>query len=281
MNRKLKEVIIGRPGVDGKVSLVHVLSRRNLKDADPLLLMDAFKSDDPGEYSAGFPMHPHRGIETISYVYSGSMVHKDSLGNEDAVSDGGVQWMTAGSGIFHEEMIPAVPHLLGVQIWLNLASKDKMAQPSYHNISDIREIPFDGGFVRLLAGQYENSKGFQSKYQAVTYLDVHIYPGSKFEMDLEEDRTLMLFALIGEAYVEDQLIPNFSAGLGEDKGDKVVIENRSDQEVSILLFTSKKIQEPVAWPTGPIVMNTQEEIDLAYQEIEDGTFLKDHIDMNA
>lgn len=280
MNRKLKEVVIGRPGVDGAgVNLIHVISRRHMKDSDPLLLLDAFRSDNPDDYTAGFPMHPHRGIETISYVYNGTMVHRDSLGNEDPVNDGGVQWMTAGSGIFHEEMIPARPYLLGVQLWLNLSKKDKFAPPAYHNISDIREIPFDGGFVRLLAGEYHNSKGFQSQYQPVTYLDVHIYPGSSFEIDVEDDDSIVLFSLIGEAYVEGEKIPNFAAGLVEDGGKKLVIENRSDEEVAILFFSSKRIEEPIAWPTGPIVMNTQEEIDQAYKEIEDGTFLKEKITM--
>lgn len=281
MNRKLKEVVIGRPGVDGAgVSLVHVLSRRNLKDADPLLLLDAFRSDNPDDYTAGFPMHPHRGIETISYVYKGTMVHKDSLGNEDAGNDGGVQWMTAGSGIFHEEMIPARPYLLGVQLWLNLKAEDKMVDPAYHNISNIEEIHFDGGYVRLLAGTYKGSQGFQSKYQPVTYLDIHLNPGASFETDLEEDDSVTLFALIGQAYVEGELIPNFAAGLVEDKGNKLVIENRSEEEAAILLFSSKKIDEPVAWPPGPIVMNTQEEIDQAHREIRDGTFLRKKITMD-
>lgn len=281
MNRKLKEVVIGRPGVDGAgVSLVHVLSRRNLKDADPLLLLDAFRSDNPDDYTAGFPMHPHRGIETISYVYKGTMVHKDSLGNEDAVNDGGVQWMTAGSGIFHEEMIPARPYLLGVQLWLNLKAEDKMVDPAYHNISNIEEIHFDGGYVRLLAGSYKEHKGFQSAYQPVTYLDVRLNPGASFEIDLEEDDSVTLFALIGQAYVEGELIPNFAAGLVEDKGNKLVIENRSEEEAAILFFSSKKIDEPVAWPPGPIVMNSQEEIDQAHRDIKEGTFLRKKITMD-
>lgn len=281
MNRKLKEVVIGRPGVDGAgVSLVHVLSRRTLKDADPILLLDAFRSDNPDDYTAGFPMHPHRGIETISYVYKGTMVHRDSLGNEDAVNDGGVQWMTAGSGILHEEMIPERPYLLGVQLWLNLKAEDKMVDPAYHNISNIEEIPFDGGYVRLLAGSYKNSQGFQSKYQPVTYLDVHINPGTSFEIDLDDDDSVTLFALIGEAYVGEDLIPNFAAGLVADGGNKLVIENKSEEEAAILFFSSKRIKEPVAWPPGPIVMNTQEEIDQAHRDLKDGTFLKEKITMD-
>lgn len=281
MNRKLKEVVIGRPGIDGAgVSLVHVLSRRTLKDADPLLLLDAFRSDNPDDYTAGFPMHPHRGIETISYVYKGTMVHKDSLGNEDAVNDGGVQWMTAGSGIFHEEMIPERPYLLGVQLWLNLKAEDKMVDPAYYNISDIEEIPFDGGYVRLLAGSYKEHKGFQSKYQPVTYLDVHLNSGASFEIDLEEDDSVTLFSLIGESYVEGELISNFACGLVEDKGGKLVIENRSQEEAAILFFSSKRIDEPVAWPPGPIVMNSQEEIDQAHRDIKEGTFLRKKITMD-
>lgn len=132
MIRKIKRVVRGKAGVDGAgVHLTHVLSRHTMHDTDPLLLLDAFDATDPADYVAGFPMHPHRGIETISYVVEGTMVHRDSLGNEDAVTGGGIQWMTAGSGILHEEKLPPVERLFGVQLWLNMKKEDKFAPPAY------------------------------------------------------------------------------------------------------------------------------------------------------
>lgn len=283
MNRKLKRVVEGEKGVDGAgVHLMHVLSRHTMEDTDPLLLLDAFDATDPTKYEAGFPMHPHRGLETISYVYNGTMVHKDSLGNEDAINDGEVQWMTAGSGIFHEEKLPPRPRLLGVQIWLNLSKEDKWVNPEYYSINkeEIEEISFDGGYLRLLAGKYLDHEGFKSKNQPVNYYDIHISPKEKFEIEVESDDSITLFSLIGEAYVEGEKIPNFNAGILNMDGNKVIIENKSDEEVAILFFSSKRLDEPIAWTPGPIVMNTQEELDIAYKEVEDGNFIKDEIEMN-
>lgn len=283
MNRKFKRIVQGEMGVDGAgVHLYHVLSRHTMEDTDPMLLLDAFDSTDPTKYEAGFPMHPHRGLETISYVYHGTMVHRDSLGNEDAINDGEVQWMTAGSGILHEEKLPPRDRLFGVQIWLNLSKKDKWTSPEYFSINkdEIKEIDFDGGYLRLLAGKYLDNEGFKSKYQPVNYYDIHIEPGKKFEIDIEDDDSITLFALIGEAFVEDEKLPNFNAGILNMDGNKVVIENKSEEEVAILFFSSKRLDEPIAWTPGPIVMNTQEELDTAYQEIKDGNFIKDKIDMN-
>ena len=146
MKRTVKSQVRGFRTVDGAgVSLVRVLGHETTQEFDPILMLDSFDSVNPDEYTAGFPIHPHRGIETISYLYRGKMVHKDSLGNEDAIGDGEVQWMNSGSGIMHEEQVPAADRLLGVQLWLNLPAKDKMSQPSYHRISrdDIEEIKIE------------------------------------------------------------------------------------------------------------------------------------------
>lgn len=282
MNRTVKRIVEGEPGIDGAgVHLTHVLSRHTMHDSDPLLLLDAFDSTDPKQYTAGFPMHPHRGIETISYVYNGTMVHRDSLGNEDAISDGGVQWMTSGSGILHEEKLPPVERLFGVQLWLNMKAKDKMAEPAYTPIrsEEIKEILFDGGILRLLAGRYENHEGYISKYQAVDYYDVHIDPGKKFEMMVDENRSITLFTLIGEAEVEGERIENFRAAI-LNSGDTLAIDNKTREEIAVLVFISDPIKEPIAWRPGPIVMNTEEELDRAYDEIKKGTFIKDAIHMN-
>ncbi|NVF12295.1 pirin family protein [Anaerococcus sp. AGMB00486] len=281
--RKIIDIVKPEKGIDGAgVHLYHVLSRETMLDTDPLLLLDAFDSTDPKQYEAGFPLHPHRGIETISYVYKGTMVHKDSLGNEDAVNDGEVQWMTAGSGIFHEEMMPPVEKLYGVQLWLNLKSDDKFTVPEYFAISKdkIEEIKFDNGYLRLLAGNYKDHQGFISKHQPVNYYDIHINPNSPFELDLEDDDSITLFALIGNFTVGDKTVEKFHAGLVERKGEKILIENKTDKEIAVLAFISKRIDEPIAWTPGPIVMNTQEELDKAYEEVRNGTFIKDDIDMN-
>lgn len=281
MNRKISRIAEPKEAVDGSVRLNHVLSRDTMYDADPLLLLDAFDSTDPSQYEKGFPMHPHRGIETISYVYEGSMVHKDSLGNEDAITGGEVQWMTAGSGILHEEQMPPTERLFGVQLWLNLAKKDKWVTPQYQAIrkEDIKNIGFEGGFLKLLAGTYKGHQGFISKNQPVDYYDVHINPGQTFEMNLEEDDSLTLFSLIGQVEVQGQVLKNFHAGM-TGQGDKLVLENKTQEEIAVLVFRSRKINEPIAWTPGPIVMNTQEELDQAYKEIEDGTFIQEEITMN-
>ncbi len=163
MERKISQQVRGYRTTDGAgVSLVRVLGNQTVQAYDPILMLDSFDSTNPDDYTAGFPLHPHRGIETISYVYRGYMTHKDSLGNEDTIGDGEVQWMTAGSGIMHEEKLPAAERLLGVQLWLNLPAKDKMAPPAYHSIknADIEDIDFNWGKLRLLAGEFEGKVCF-------------------------------------------------------------------------------------------------------------------------
>lgn len=281
MIRKIKRVVRGEAGVDGAgVHLTHVLSRHTMHDTDPLLLLDAFDATDPADYVAGFPMHPHRGIETISYVVEGSMVHRDSLGNEDAVTDGGIQWMTAGGGILHEEKLPPVKRLFGVQLWLNMKKEDKFAPPAYLAIEkdSIPEIPFDGGYVRLLAGSYEGREGHLSDYVPVNYYDVHIEPGGTFQTKVSEGANITLFALVGSPTVEGERVAHFDAAiLGE--GDEIRIANDTEEEIAVLVFMAEPIDEPIAWWPGPIVMNTEEELKEAYDEIKAGTFIKDAIHM--
>jgi redox-sensitive bicupin YhaK (pirin superfamily) len=274
MNRKILKLVTGYRTTDGAgVNLVRVLSRNTVSDFDPILLLDSFDSINPRDYVAGFPLHPHRGIETISYIYSGNMVHKDSLGNEDAISDGEVQWMTAGSGIKHEEKLPASPRMLGVQLWLNLAAKDKMVAPAYLAIknSEIKEIPLGNGKLRLLAGSFLNHIGHQSKYQPLDYYDIHLKPKSEFTIQTDDNRSVMLFTLVGSVIVDGQTIAEKTAiKLGD--GDIVTIKTNLES-AQILFVSSVALNEPVAWG-GPIVMNTRDELNKAFQDIEDGTFLK-------
>lgn len=281
MIRKIKRVVRGEAGVDGAgVHLTHVLSRHTMHDTDPLLLLDAFDATDLADYVAGFPMHPHRGIETISYVVEGSMVHRDSLGNEDAVTDGGIQWMTAGGGILHEEKLPPVKRLFGVQLWLNMKKEDKFAPPAYLAIEkdSIPEIPFDGGYVRLLAGSYEGREGHLSDYVPVNYYDVHIEPGGTFHTKVSERANITLFALVGSPTVEGESVDHFDAAILAG-GDEIRIANDTEEEIAVLVFMAEPIDEPIAWWPGPIVMNTEEELKEAYDEIKAGTFIKDAIHM--
>ena len=277
MERKIKQQVTGFRTQDGAgVSLVRVLGNGTVQEYDPILMLDSFDSTNPDDYTAGFPMHPNRGIETISYVYRGFMTHKDSLGNEDTIGDGEVQWMTAGSGIMHEEKLPAAERMLGVQLWLNLPSKDKMAPPAYHSIknSEIEEIELENGKLRLLAGEYEGRKGYQSKYLPLNYYDVHLNPKASVIMNIENERSVMLFTLLGDAYIGGELVKGKTA-VKLTSGDQVEIK-ATEEKAQVLFISSKRLDESVVWG-GPIVMNTKEELNKAFDDLKKGTFIQDKI----
>ena len=277
MERKISQQVRGYRTKDGAgVSLVRVLGDGTVQEYDPILMLDSFDSTNPEDYTAGFPMHPHRGIETISYVYRGFMTHKDSLGNEDTIGDGEVQWMTAGSGIMHEEKLPAAKRMLGVQLWLNLPAKDKMAPPAYHSIknSEIEEITFDWGKLRLLAGEFEGRKGFMGKYLPLNYYDLHLNPKAAIVLNTESDRSVMVFTLLGDAYIGGTLVKEKTA-VKLTAGDEVEIK-ATDEKAQVLFISSKRLAEPVAWG-GPIVMNTKEELSTAFAELRKGTFIQHEI----
>lgn len=278
MERKVKNIMQGHRTTDGGgVSLVRVLGYSTVDEYDPILMLDSFDSTDPKEYIAGFPLHPHRGIETISYVYRGFMTHRDSLGNEDTIGDGEVQWMTAGSGIMHEERLPAAERLLGVQLWLNLAAKDKMVSPEYISIKneEIKEIPIDSGKVRLLSGYFKGVDGYKSKYQPLDYYDIHLRANGSIRIDTDENRSILIFTLIGDIYVGDTLIPEKTA-VKLSNGEYVNIK-ANQVDAQILFVSSYRLDEPVAWG-GPIVMNTRAELRKAFDEFDNGTFIKEGID---
>ncbi|MDD3613031.1 MAG: pirin family protein [Clostridiales bacterium] len=277
MERKVKKEVRGYRTQDGAgVSLVRVLGGSTIKDYDPILMLDSFDSTNPDDYIAGFPMHPHRGIETISYVYRGQMTHRDSLGNEDTIGDGEVQWMTAGSGILHEEKLPASDRLLGVQLWLNLPRKDKMVPPAYHAIknADIEEIDLENGKLRLLAGKYKDRQGYTSKYLPLDYYDIQLEAKGSVVVDTEKDRSIMVFTLSGDAYIGTELVKEKTAAK-LTPGSFVKIEAR-DKRAQVLFVSSVLLDEPVAWG-GPIVMNTREELYKAFDDLKKGTFLKNSI----
>lgn len=277
MERKIKYTNKGYRAVDGAgVSLVRVLGGQTVDNYDPILMLDSFDSTSPDDYVAGFPTHPHRGIETISYVYKGYMTHKDSLGNEDTIGDGEVQWMTAGSGILHAEVLPAADRLLGVQLWLNLPAKDKMCQPAYNSIKtkDIKEIPFDGGMLRLLAGTYRAEKGYMSKYLPLNYYDIHLKAASSIKIDTAKDDSIMLFTLLGAVTVAGEEVPEKTA-VKLEVGTYVEISSK--EHAQVLFVSSKRLDEPIIWG-GPIVMNTREELEKAFDDLQRGTFLSEDID---
>ncbi len=277
MERKVKDQVRGYRTQDGAgVNLVRVLGNTTVETYDPILMLDSFDSTNPDDYTAGFPMHPHRGIETVSYIFRGKMIHKDSLGNEDAIADGEVQWMTAGSGILHEENLPASERMLGVQLWLNLPAEDKMTAPAYHSIrnNEIEEIPLENGKLRLLAGKYKDSTGYMSKYLPLDYYDVHLGPNASIVIDTEKDRSVMAFTLVGEANIGGTVIKEKTA-VKLTEGDQVVIKS-TDRAAQVLFVSSTLLNEPVAWG-GPIVMNTKSELQKAFSDLQNGTFLQKEI----
>lgn len=278
MKREIVKTVTGFRTTDGAgVSLVRVLGSSSTKVYDPILMLDSFDSTNPDDYTAGFPVHPHRGIETISYVYRGKMLHRDSLGNEDQVTDGEVQWMTAGSGILHEEMIPAADRMLGVQLWLNLPAKEKMCAPAYHAVrnADIEEIPFEGGKVRLLAGNYGDHQGYQGMHLPFDYYDIYLEPGASITVPTEHDKSVMLFTLLGNVKVNGAKIAEKTA-VKLSEGDEVEIASAGEFS-QVLFMGSTAIKEPVAW-AGPIVMNTHDEVRKAYDDLNKGIFLSEGIE---
>ena len=278
MKRKVKTTVKGFRAIDGAgVSLVRVLGRDTVEEFDPILMLDSFDSINPEDYTAGFPMHPHRGIETISYVSSGKMMHRDSLGNEDIVSSGEVQWMNSGSGILHEERIPEVDRLLGVQLWLNLPKDDKMSKPSYNSIKkeDIKEVEIDGGKIRLLAGDYKDVSGYRGKHLPLNYYDIHLNEGAEITLNMDENESVMLFTLLGDVYVEGELVEEKTA-VKLTEGDSVYIKN-GDEKAQVLYISSKALNEPISW-AGPIVMNSKEEIKEALDELNKGIFIKEKLE---
>lgn len=281
MERKIKEKVTGFRTRDGAgVSLVRVLGHDTVETFDPILMLDSFDSERPDDYTAGFPLHPHRGIETISLIVSGNMVHRDSLGNEDAIRDGEVQWMTAGSGIMHEEKLPVSERLLGVQLWLNMPRENKMAPPEYHSIKkeDIEEITIEGGLLRLISGKYKDHEGFRGKYLPVDYYDIKLEPGKSFTIETGREKSVLVFTLSGAARIAGETVEEKTA-VKLTEGESLVIESL-EKEAEILFVSSDMLKEPVSWG-GPIVMNTEQELRQAFAELRTGEFLKEKVEYDV
>lgn len=277
MKRTIKQKVTGSPAVDGAgVHLVRVLGHGTIDAYDPILMLDSFDSTDPSQYTAGFPMHPHRGIETISLIVKGKMMHRDSLGNQDTISDGEVQWMTAGSGILHEEKLPASERMLGVQLWLNMPKKSKMDPPGYHSLkkNEIPEVPVEGGTLRIISGSYNGLEGFQGKHLPLDYYHIKLEAGSSITLDTETDKSVMVFLLSGDAGVAGERVKEKTA-VKLSEGESLELE-ALEEPIDILFLSTDRLGEPVSWG-GPIVMNTREELDLAFRELRNGTFIKEQM----
>lgn len=275
MKRKILNRTQGFRTKDGAgVSLVRVLSRNTTKEYDPILMLDSFDSVDPDDYIKGFPMHPHRGIETITYLREGTMTHKDSMGNEDTITDNEVQWMTAGSGIMHEEMPQPSKRMLGVQLWLNLLSKDKMVRPHYQSLrgDDLKIVEEDCAKIKVISGEYKGTKGYSPKYLPLDFYEIEIKKNEEFTIDTKDDQQVILFTLIGDIEVENDVVSEKTAVTTTD-GDKLTIKAK-DEDVIVLFLKSIPTNEPIAW-AGPIVMNTNEDLRQASLDLRNGTFIKE------
>ncbi len=254
---------------------------------DPFLLFDDFRSDNPDHYLKGFPWHPHRGIETITYVLDGDVKHGDSLGNKGTISSGDIQWMTAGSGIIHQEMPKgdSKGKMNGFQLWANLPAKDKMISPRYRDLKSgqIPLITLDNGvIIRVIAGVVNGTKGpVQDIIIDPEYLDITLPPNYDFRHSTKHGHTVFAYIIDGQGNFKDDkrnselenanFIGNESIVLFDD-GDEINIAT-AEHNARFLLISGKPIGEPVAWQ-GPIVMNTNEELRIAFKEYELGTFIK-------
>ncbi len=246
---------------------------------DPFLLLDDFGSENPDDYISGFPWHPHRGIETITYILHGKVKHEDSLGNAGVIGQGDVQWMTAGSGIIHQEMPEKAEGLMsGFQLWANLPSSSKMMNPRYQEVkkSEIPEVQIDDKIsVKVICGEVKGIKGpVQDIVTEPEYLDITIQPNTIFKHVIKEEHNSFAYVIEGEGFFDEKKKKTVGKQhlIVLENGDEIQITT-AESKLRLLLISGKPIREPVAW-SGPIVMNTQEELRLAFEEYRDGTFIK-------
>lgn len=246
---------------------------------DPFLLFDDFSAPNPADYLAGFPWHPHRGIETVTYILDGDVRHRDSIGNAGVIGAGDIQWMTAGSGIIHEEMPEGTGGIKGFQLWVNLPKSHKMITPRYQDIGAqlVPEVSLDNGVVaRVLAGREGGVQGpVMDVVMSPTYVDITAQGGKEFKLVVEEGNTVFAYIIDGALGVGREESVAYAKGsivLFEKEGSLLQLK-AGTTGARFLLISGKPIGEPVAW-RGPIVMNSNEELQLAFSELQRGTFLK-------
>jgi redox-sensitive bicupin YhaK (pirin superfamily) len=296
--RRIKKVWKAKPTIEGAgVHLKRVFGYHEVPQLDPFLLLDDFRSNDPAEYVRGFPWHPHRGIETITYVLAGDVEHGDSLGNRGVISSGDVQWMTAGSGIIHQEMPKGdrEGRMWGFQLWANLPARHKMMDPRYREVKrdDIPQAKTaEGATVRVVCGEVAGVRGpVREIVTEPEYLDVSIPARSSFRHPVKAGHTVFAYVFEGEGYFDPERDPYAREDVAESYfdmerpcvcGDRTVVlygpgdtvaVSTEERPVRFLLVSGKPLGEPIAW-YGPIVMNTQAELRVAFREYEQGTFVK-------
>lgn len=296
--RRIKSLWKSEPTIEGAgVHLRRAFGNREAHQFDPFLLLDDFRSNDPQDYVRGFPWHPHRGIETITYVLDGEVEHQDSLGNGGVIGAGEVQWMTAGRGILHQEMPKGTREgrMYGFQLWANLPASNKMMEPRYRGFGP-KEIPVverDGTRVRVIAGAVDGEAGpVRDVVTGPEYLDVTVRAQSRFEHPVPRGHTALAYVIEGQGYFDQGRDPYDHEKVGanyfdmkreclcgantlvhyERDGDVIQVETKA-YPVRFILCSGRPIGEPVAW-WGPIVMNTQEELRRAFEELDRGTFIK-------
>ena len=265
----------GSRTVDGAgVHLVRVLSAGEARAYDPFLMLDSFDSTNPDDYLAGFPMHPHRGIETITYLISGCIAHEDSLGNRGEIRPGESQWMCAGNGILHQEMPQASDRMLGFQLWLNLPAAEKMCDPTYRSLgqAQIPVVQEEGASVHVIGGRYGGASGARPGHVQATLLDVELDPGATLTLPVAPEDTAFAFTLLGAAQVGGTAVSEKTAAL-LGPGDAVTLAAPPDAPARVIFYAGKPLDEPIAWG-GPIVMNTQAELRQAFDELRAGTFIR-------
>jgi redox-sensitive bicupin YhaK (pirin superfamily) len=285
-SRKCTLIVRGQHAIDGAgVRLRRVLGLNTVKDFDPFLMLDGFDSSNPQDYLRGFPWHPHRGIETVTYLLKGIIEHGDSLGNQGIIQDLQCQWMTAGSGIIHQEMPKASDRLLGCQLWVNLPKKEKMTEPAYRDIKeqDVKVVKEKNATVRVLSGNYLNHHGaVKGEYVKVQYLDVDLKPGKIWNYkETPNDQTLFLYLIEGRLaadadlsqYEEKACAMLMTASSAKNSDFDDVLVKAGTDGARFFLIAGKPLKEPVAWG-GPVVMNTEEELDEAFRELDNKTFIK-------
>jgi len=276
--RTISRLITGSNQVDGAgVKLVRVFGYYDTKDLDPFLMLDAFDSKNPEDYIKGFPWHPHRGIETVTYLISGDIEHQDSLGNKGSILDGSCQWMTAGEGIPHQEMPQASEEMLGLQLWINLPKKDKMVKPQYRDITSdmVPKIDEEGAIIKVISGEYKGHKGAtEGDYVKATFMDVELEAGKEWSIDTPVDNTVFIYIFRGEGEFEENFEKKVAMknGILFSKGEEFCIRAGQDG-IRFAFICGEPLNEPIAWG-GPIVMNTQEELKQAFRELDEGTFIK-------
>ncbi|NNG00903.1 MAG: pirin family protein [Desulfobacteraceae bacterium] len=288
--RKIRKALNGKPTMEGAgVLLNRVFGFSEVPEFDPFLLLDDFGSDNPDHYIKGFPWHPHRGIETITYVLEGDVEHADNLGNKGLIGSGDVQWMTAGSGIIHQEMPKGdgSGKMSGIQLWANLPSGDKMMPPRYRDVAADRIPEADctnGVTAKVICGEMSGVKGpVQDIVIDPEYFDVAVPPHTEFRHPTKPGYTVFIYMMDGRGYVNEGnggstsgKQPDPGVGSGTivlfDDGDEIRI-TASGENARFLLVAGKPIGEPVAWQ-GPVVMNTREELEVAFAEYRKGTFIK-------